>query len=100
MDLLRIILEHIIGNKAGSMVSTSVLAAVLLVVLVLSAYEFLVYRLVSHRAFYNKSFNISLTVLLFLYRQLSYVYSPMLLLRWERLGHLPLFDLELQSKIR
>lgn len=47
------------------MVSTSVLAAVLLVVLVLSAYEFLVYRLVSHRAFYNKSFNISLTVLPF-----------------------------------
>ena len=28
-------------------------------------YEFIVYRLVSHRAFYNRSFNISVTVLPF-----------------------------------
>lgn len=65
MDFLRIALGHIIGNDSGSMVYTSVLVVVLLVVLVLSAYEFFVYKLVSHRAFYNKSFNISLTVLPF-----------------------------------
>ena len=34
-------------------------------VLILSVYENIVYRLVSHRAFYNKSFNISITVLPF-----------------------------------
>ena len=34
-------------------------------VLVLSIYEFIVYRLISHRNFYNKSFNISITVLPF-----------------------------------
>lgn len=38
---------------------------VLFSVLVLSAYEFLVYRAVSHRAFYNKSFHISVAVLPF-----------------------------------
>ena len=32
-------------------------------VLVLSIYEFVVYRLVSHRAFYNRSFNICIAVL-------------------------------------
>ena len=42
-----------------------VVLVVLLSVLVLSAYEFVVYRLVSHRAFYNKSFHISVAVLPF-----------------------------------
>ncbi len=42
-----------------------VILLVLLAVLVLSAYEFAVYRLVSHRAFYNKSFHISVAVLPF-----------------------------------
>ena len=39
--------------------------AVLLMVLVMSVYEFIVYRLVSHRSFYNKSFNISIAALPF-----------------------------------
>lgn len=37
----------------------------LLVVLILALYEFVVYRIVSHRAFYNKSFNICIVVLPF-----------------------------------
>lgn len=39
--------------------------SVLLMVLVMSVYEFIVYRLVSHRSFYNKSFNISIAALPF-----------------------------------
>lgn len=65
LDFMLSTLEHITRNAADSGVYTSVLAAVLLVVSCLSAYEFFVYRLVSHRAFYNKSFNISLAVLPF-----------------------------------
>lgn len=42
-----------------------VILLVLLFVLLLSAYEFVVYRAVSHRAFYNKSFHISVAVLPF-----------------------------------
>lgn len=65
MDFVKTILENIKVGFTGSMIYTSVLAAVLLVALCLSAYEFLVYRLVSRRALYNKSFNISLAVLPF-----------------------------------
>lgn len=39
--------------------------SVLLVVLLLSVYEFLIYRYVSHRSFYNKQFNILITILPF-----------------------------------
>ena len=39
--------------------------SVLLMVLVLAIYEFFVYRFVSHRSFYNKSFNITISVLPF-----------------------------------
>ncbi len=44
---------------------TGVVLSVLLMVLFLSAYEFVVYRLVSHRAFYNRSFHICVSVLPF-----------------------------------
>ena len=42
---------------------TAVILSVLLMALVLCIYEFMVYRFVSHRAFYNKSFNICIAVL-------------------------------------
>lgn len=65
MDFVKNILEQVKVNYASPILYASVIAAVLLVVLCLSTYEFLVYRFVSHRAFYNKSFNISLAVLPF-----------------------------------
>lgn len=55
-----------IGEQyVNSAVPVTVILSVLLVVAGLSAYEFIVYRFVSHRAFYNKAFNISVAVLPF-----------------------------------
>ena len=65
MDFIKNVLKHITGSFTGPEIYMSALIAVLLVVLCLSTYEVLVYRLISHRAFYNKSFNISLAVLPF-----------------------------------
>ena len=45
--------------------SLTMVLSVLLMVFVLSMYEFLVYRIVSRRAFYNRSFNISITAMPF-----------------------------------
>jgi hypothetical protein len=63
MDLLSLTFENIRGAFETTSVTTSVILAVLLFSILLSAYEFAVYRLVSHRAFYNRSFNISITVM-------------------------------------
>lgn len=63
MDTIKNALENIVNSYYNSTLSTSIIIAVLLVVLLLSIYEFLVYRLVSHRAFYNRSFNISISIL-------------------------------------
>lgn len=65
MDTIKNALENIVNSYYNSTLSTSIIIAVLLVVLLLSVYEFLVYRLVSHRAFYNRSFNISIAILPF-----------------------------------
>lgn len=55
-----------IGNTYQSeAIATTTIIAVLLIVTVLSFYEFVVYRYVSHRNFYNKSLNISLAILPF-----------------------------------
>ena len=55
-----------IGDQyINAAVSQTTILSVLLMVAGLAAYEFIVYRFVSHRAFYNKSFNISLAVLPF-----------------------------------
>lgn len=59
------IINRILNTFSNPAVSKSVILAVLLVTLGLAIYEFLVYRVVSHRAFYNKSFNISIVVLPF-----------------------------------
>jgi hypothetical protein len=63
MDLLSLTFENIRGAFETTSVTTSVILSVLLFSILLSAYEFAVYRLVSHRAFYNRSFNISITVM-------------------------------------
>ena len=65
MNFFRKTLEIISDSYANPVLSTKVILSVLLVVLILCAYEFAVYRLVSHRAFYNKSFNICISVLPF-----------------------------------
>ena len=65
MDTINATLENILNSYYNSIIYTSVIAGVLLVVLLLSLYEFLVYRLVSHRAFYNRSFNICIAILPF-----------------------------------
>lgn len=59
------IIENIKNSYSNVIVSTDVILSVLIVVLILSIYEMLIYRLVSHRAFYSKSFNISIAILPF-----------------------------------
>lgn len=59
------VFENIKNVFNGSTIATTVIISVLLVVLCLSIYELLVYRLVSHRSFYSKSFNISIAILPF-----------------------------------
>ncbi len=58
-------IKNIINSYYNPALYTSVIIAVLFVVLLLSIYEFIVYRLVSHRAFYNRSFNICIAILPF-----------------------------------
>lgn len=59
------VFENIINTYSNESITTVTIVSVLLMVLVLSVYEFFVYRLVSHRSFYNKSFNITITILPF-----------------------------------
>jgi hypothetical protein len=59
------VLENITNSYENPVLTTSVILSVLLMVLFMSLYEFAVYRLVSHRAFYNKSFNISIAIIPF-----------------------------------
>lgn len=59
------IFENIINMYSNESITTTTIFAVLLMVLFLSVYEFFVYRFVSHRAFYNKSFNITIAILPF-----------------------------------
>ena len=59
------VFEKIINMYSNQNITTITIISVLLMVLFLAIYEFLVYRFVSHRSFYNKSFNITITVLPF-----------------------------------
>ena len=59
------VFENIINMYSNESVTTATIVSVLIMVLVLAVYEFFVYRFVSHRSFYNKSFNITITVLPF-----------------------------------
>ena len=66
MNMIQDILENITSAYANPVVGgAKVILSVLLMVLILSVYEFMVYRLVSHRAFYNRSFHICIAVLPF-----------------------------------
>ena len=59
------VFENIINMYSNESITTSTILSVLLMVLVLAVYEFLVYRFVSHRSFYNKSLNITIAILPF-----------------------------------
>lgn len=59
------IFENIINTYSSNSITTITIMSVLLLVCVLSIYEFLIYRYVSHRSFYNKSFNITIAILPF-----------------------------------
>jgi len=48
-------------NKAP--VTLEIVIPILVMVTILAIYEFFVYRFVSHRSFYNKSFNLAVTIL-------------------------------------
>ena len=57
--------EKIINMYTNNSIPGTTILSVLLVVLLLSIYEFFVYRYVSHRSFYNKSFNIAIAIIPF-----------------------------------
>ena len=59
------VFENIINTYSNESVTTVTIISVLIMVLLLALYEFLVYRFVSHRSFYNKSFNITIAILPF-----------------------------------
>jgi len=59
------VFENIINTYSNQSITTVTIISVLLMVLFMAIYEFLVYRFVSHRSFYNKSFNITIAILPF-----------------------------------
>lgn len=59
------IMETIINHYSNDSITTTSLLAMLFVVTGLAIYEYIVYRVVLHRAFYNRSFNITIAVLPF-----------------------------------
>lgn len=65
MEFISYTLENITGALNNPELSGTRILAVLFMVTILAFYEFIVYRVVSHRAFYNKSFNICIAVLPF-----------------------------------
>lgn len=65
MAVLRKIFYDISAAYDNSQLITTLILSVLLMVLILGLYEFAVYRLVSHRAFFNRSFSICIAVLPF-----------------------------------
>lgn len=65
MEVLSRAIENIINSYESSQLAGATIMSVLLMVLILCIYEFFVYRCVSHRAFYNKSFNICIAILPF-----------------------------------
>lgn len=65
MNIISSTLENIANSYRNPILGTRIIVVVLFMVLILSIYEFVVYRLVSHRAFYNRSFHICIAVLPF-----------------------------------
>ncbi len=65
MNFITEIFENIANSYAREQLSATLIISMLLIVAAIGVYEFLIYRFVSHRAFYNKSFNIAIAVMPF-----------------------------------
>lgn len=65
MQMIDIVIANILSSYKNPAIHSHVLLSVLTMTLLLCAYEFLVYRFVSHRAFYNRSYNICVAVMPF-----------------------------------
>ncbi len=65
MNIFARTFENIFNTYSSASVDTSKILSVLFMVLIMAFFEFAVYRLVSHRAFYNKSFNICIVIIPF-----------------------------------
>ena len=65
MNIVIEIINNIISRIGHDVGSVSEILSMLLMVLLLSLYEFVIYRVVSHKSLYNKSFHISLMVIPF-----------------------------------
>lgn len=65
MDNLKRVIDALAANYSNQAITTTTIASVLCMVLVLAVYEYVIYRVVSHRAFYNKAFHISITIIPF-----------------------------------
>lgn len=63
MNVIQYTIENISNTYKNPVINTSVICSVLVMALLIGMYEFVVYRLVSHRAFYNRSFNICTAIL-------------------------------------
>lgn len=63
MNVFQYVIDNISNAYKNPQLSTSVICSVLLMALLTGMYEFMVYRFVSHRAFYNRSFNICTAIL-------------------------------------
>lgn len=59
------VFENIFNMYSNESITTITIVSILLMVLFLAIYEFLVYRFISHRSFYDKSFNITIAILPF-----------------------------------
>ena len=59
------VVNNIKSVYSNSGIDSTIILSVLTMVLILASYEFIVYRFISHRSFYNKSFNISIAILPF-----------------------------------
>ena len=59
------IFENITNLYSNESVNTITILSVLIMVLLLAVYEFFIYRYVSHRSFYNKSYNVTIAILPF-----------------------------------
>lgn len=65
MNVLVNVFDNIKSSYENPAVYGTTILSVIVVVFVLSVYEYIVYRLISHRSFYNKSFNICLSMIPF-----------------------------------
>lgn len=65
MNMIQEMLNTIVSRMGHDVGSVGEILSMLLMVTIMALYEFVIYRLVSHKSMYNKSFHISILVLPF-----------------------------------